>query len=123
MDNRFYSDKKSHSGFREDRSFEGVQWYRVRAHQKQAGEFPTLHQYRSAHSYYTLENLVFLSLKINKLVFRQPLNRSKADDKVLSGYRSSWVVLDQPDCTTKETRTHKRTFLGLLTQMSDYDRT
>jgi len=42
MDNRFYSDKKSHSGFREDRSFVGVQWYRVRAHQKQAGEFPTL---------------------------------------------------------------------------------
>ena len=27
MDNRFYSDKKSHSRFREDRSFAGVQWY------------------------------------------------------------------------------------------------
>ena len=25
MDNRFYSDKKSHSGFREDQSFVGVQ--------------------------------------------------------------------------------------------------
>jgi len=25
----------------------GVQWYRVRAHQKQAGEFPTLHQWWS----------------------------------------------------------------------------